>query len=67
MQILATNEEARLTYLKRELVKSVTRWRYFNQNTCSYSPPTRAILARVKRLLKEIQELEKVSAIDKAN
>jgi hypothetical protein len=58
MKPLATDKEAQLTYLKRELIKSVTHSRYFNQDTCSYNPPTRAIPARVKRLLREIKELE---------
>jgi len=58
MKILATESEAYLTYLKRQLVKSVAHSRYFNQKTCSYNPPRRAIPARVKRLAKEIKELE---------
>lgn len=67
MKSLATDQEARLTYLKRELVKSVTHSRYFNQKTCSYNPPTRAVPARVKRLLKEIKELGETLPVDKAN
>lgn len=67
MKSLATDQEARLTYLKRELVKSVTHSRHFDQKTCSYNPPARAVPARVKRLIKEIQELEKIFTIDRAN
>lgn len=48
MKALVSENQARLTYLKRELVK-----------TCSYDPPKRAIPARVKKLIKEIDDLEK--------
>jgi len=55
---IVSKTEARLTHLKRELVKSVTHSRYFNQRTCTYAPPTRAKSKRVKRLMAEIQKLE---------
>lgn len=58
MKQVATEIEARLTHLKRELVKSVTHSQYFNQRTCTYAPPTRAKSKRVKRLMAEIQKLE---------
>lgn len=59
MKQLCTEKEARLTYLKRELTKSVTRSRYFNQRNCHYEAPTRVIPQRVKKLIREIEELEK--------
>lgn len=58
MKHLVTDNQARLTYLKRELIKSVTHSRYFEVKTCTYDPPRRAIPERVKRLLQEITELE---------
>jgi len=59
MKHLATDNEARLTYLKRELLKSVTHSRHFKARTCTYDPPKRAIPERVKKLLQEIDELER--------
>jgi len=59
MKSLVSENQAKLTYLKRELVKSVTHSRYFKAETCSYDPPKSAIPARVKKLTKEIDELEK--------
>jgi len=58
MKHLATDSKARLTYLKRELIKSVTHSRHFKVKTCTYDPPRRAIPTRVKKLLQEIDELE---------
>lgn len=52
------DNQARLTYLKRELLKSVTHSRHFKVRTCTYDPPKRAIPERVKKLLREIDELE---------
>lgn len=59
MKHLATDHQARLTYLKRELLKSVTHSRHFKVKTCTYDPPKRAIPKRVKKLLEEIDELER--------
>ncbi|MBA7508010.1 hypothetical protein ES706_06741 [subsurface metagenome] len=59
MTQIASEREARLTYLKRELAKSVTPSRYFNQRNCHYEAPTRAIPQRVKKLIGEIEALEK--------
>jgi len=55
---IASEKEARLTYLKRELARSVTHSRYFNQRNCHYEAPTRVIPQRVKKLIKEIETLE---------
>jgi len=59
MKHLATDNQARLTSLKRELLKSVTHSRHFKVRTCTYDPPKRAIPERVKKLLREIDELER--------
>jgi len=71
MKQLVDEREARLTYLKRELIRSVTdaetikaivfstRSRYFNQRNCHYKAPTKAIPQRVKKLIREIEALEK--------
>jgi hypothetical protein len=58
MKQLATEDEARLTYLKRELIKSITHSRYYHPKLNCYDPPRRAMPERVKRLIKEIDELE---------
>lgn len=58
MKHLVTDHQARLTCLKRELIKSVTHSRHFKVRTCTYDPPRRAIPERVKKLLQEIKELE---------
>lgn len=59
MKVIAEGPEARLLWLKRQLALSITHSRYFKVKTCSYDPPKRAIPVRVKRLMKEIDELEK--------
>ena len=58
MKQLCSEKEARLTELKRELIRSITHSRYFKVSTCTYNPPKRAIPHRVKRLIAEIDELE---------
>jgi len=58
MKTLATEREARLTYLKRKLVKYVMHSRYSNQETCCYNLPAWTFYPRVKQLIREIQELE---------
>jgi len=64
MKQLCSEKRARLTELKRELIKSVANSRHFKVTTCTYDPPKRAIPARVKRLMKEIDELESEIAND---
>lgn len=54
-----SEKQAKLTELKRELVKSVVQSRYWNSKTSTYAAPTRAIPHRVKRLIVEIEALEK--------
>lgn len=58
MKQIVSETEAKLTYLKRELAKSITHSKFFNQKTCTYDPPARAIPAKVRRLIAEIQKLE---------
>lgn len=65
MKTLVTEREARLTYLKRQLVKHVIPSRYFFQKKYIYDPPSRKISPRVRELLKEIKELEKILSLDK--
>jgi len=67
MKQIATEKEATLTELKRELIRSVTHSRHFKVKTCTYDPPKRAIPARVKRLMKEIDDLEKEIASAKTD
>jgi len=58
MKPLVTEREARLIYLKRKLVKYLTYDRYFNQKMCTYNAPAKAIPPRIRRLIREIRELE---------
>lgn len=44
--------------ITRELIRSMTRSRHFDERTCTYAPPTRAIPKRVKKLLQELEELQ---------
>jgi len=57
-KILATETEARLTYLKRQLVKSVKSTRVPDKNTWVSLPLTREISVRAKELVREIKRLE---------
>lgn len=58
MKQLCTEKQARLTELKRELLKSCVNSRFYHPKLNVYDPPKRAISARVKKLMKEIDELE---------
>jgi len=46
--------------ITRELVQRMTRSRHFNKRTWTYSPPSRAVPGRVKKLLQELEEMEGV-------
>jgi hypothetical protein len=59
MKKLADETEARLTYLKRELLKSCVNSKHYHPQLNCYDPPKRAMPQRVKDLIKEIDELEK--------
>ena len=59
MTQITSDDEARLTYLRRKLIKSCVASKFFNQRTCEYAPPTQRIPKRIKNLMGEIQELEK--------
>lgn len=58
MKTLATEREARLTYLKRKLVKAINQHPVLVLSACAHVLPGRAIPPRIKRLLREIKELE---------
>lgn len=49
----------RINEIKIQIARSITYSRYFKVNKCIYDAPTRAISARVKKLLKELDRLEK--------
>ena len=65
MKQLCSEKEARLTELKRELLKSCVNSKFYHPVLNVYDPPERAIPVRVKRLMKQIDELEKEIAHDK--
>ncbi len=58
MTQIASEKEARLIYLKRELARRVSRSKFFDSH-CHYTAPKSKMPAGVKKLLKEIDELEK--------
>ena len=58
MSQLVSEKKAKLTYLKRELVKRVSTSRYFNKKTCAYTAPWGKMPKRVKELIDEILKLE---------
>jgi len=58
MKQIATEKEARLTYLKRELTKRVSRTKFFDSH-CHYIAPKSKMPVAVKKLIEEIEALEK--------
>lgn len=58
MRTIATGPEARLTYLKRQLVKSHNRLLSLNKNTCSYLALARKIFSGEIIIVREIRKLE---------
>ena len=58
MTQLASEKEGKLAYLKRELVKRVCHSRFFDSR-CHYGAPKSKMPAGVKKLIAEIEELEK--------
>lgn len=57
MKPLVSEKEARLTYLKRELARRVSRSRFFDSH-CHYTAPKSRMPAGVKKLIKEIDQLD---------
>jgi len=57
MRVIAAEPEARLTYLKRQLVRRVKRSRDPDKNICSFCSLTREIPPRAEKLAREIKEL----------
>lgn len=58
MKPLVSENQARLTYLKRELCRRISRSEFFDSR-CHYTAPRSKMPAGVKKLIKEIGELEK--------
>lgn len=54
---MTTNNITRQAELTRELVRRITRSRHFDDRTCTYAPPARAVPRRTKKLLRELDEL----------
>jgi len=55
---MISDKDTRRNEITRELVQRITRSRHFDNRTCTYAPPTRAIPERVKKLLQELDELQ---------
>ena len=56
---MTTNNITRQAEVTRELVRRITRSRHFDDRTCTYAPPARAVPMRVKKLLQELEELRR--------
>jgi len=52
------NRQQRINQIKLQIARSVTQSRWFRPKTSTYAAPTRAIPARIKKLLKELDHLE---------
>jgi len=49
--------QQRINEISLEIARSVTQSRWFRPKTSTYAAPTRAIPARIKKLLKELDKL----------
>ncbi|GAI94130.1 unnamed protein product [marine sediment metagenome] len=58
MKQIVGEKEARLTYLKRQLAKRVSRSKFFDSH-CHYIAPKSKMPVAVKKLIGEIETLEK--------
>lgn len=58
MKQLCTEKEAKLTELKRELLKQISRSKFFDSD-CHYTAPKVKMPAEIKKIMKEIDELER--------
>lgn len=58
MKQLVTEKEATLTHLKRELLRRISRSKFFDSD-CHYTAPMAKMPVQIKRMIKEIDELEK--------
>ena len=50
--------QQRINEISLEIARSVTQSRWFRPKTSTYAAPTRAIPARIKKLLKELDRLQ---------
>lgn len=57
---MTTVDKTRQTEISRELIQRMTRSRHFDERTCTYAPPARAIPRRVQKLLQELDELRRL-------
>ena len=55
----STSIQQRIDAIKMEIARSVTQSRYFRQKSCTYAAPRRAVPAKLKRLIRELDSLEK--------
>jgi len=58
MKQLCTEKEAKLTELKRELLRRISRSKFFDSD-CHYTAPKVKMPAQIKKIMKEIDELER--------
>lgn len=58
MRTIATEPEAKLTYLKRQLVKYHKKLLSFDENTCTNMPLARKIFSGERILTRVIRRLE---------
>ena len=58
MKQLCTEKEAKLTELKRELLRRISRSKFFDSD-CHYTAPKVKQPLQIKKMIMEIDELEK--------
>lgn len=58
MKQLCTEKQARLTELKRELLRRVSRSKFFGGD-CHYVAPMAKMPVQIKQMIREIDDLEK--------
>ncbi len=58
MKQLCTEKEARLTELKRELLRRISRSKFFDSD-CHYTAPKAKMPVQIKKMIKEVDELQR--------
>ena len=58
MRQLCTEKEARLTELKHELLRRISRFKFFDSR-CYYTAPKAKMPVEMKKMMKSIDEIEK--------
>lgn len=65
MKQLADERRGRLIFLKRELLKSCVNSKFYHPKLNVYDPPKVKMPLKIKRMMKEIDDLEREIADDR--